>query len=307
MSTDETTAPPQGPPPGYGTGAGALPPIATLRRSRTDRKLAGVAGGLGRYAGVDPLILRILFVVLTIFGGSGILLYVARLAAHRRRRRGRVAGPAALPRPHRRLDRVHGRLRDRRAHPRAGLHGRGARHRTRPRRSRRPGRRRGRSCCSCCATGSDRPRAHPARCRTARCRHRSRRPAPAPSARPPAPPTPSRDGRLRAAEPDRPGAARPGRTAARCAGPGRPAGPARLLPATSAGAAPAAAASARALGPRRRDLLHRAGRRRPDAALERGERRLRGRLPGRGRPRAPRSGSRPSACWSAPSWAGPAG
>jgi phage shock protein PspC (stress-responsive transcriptional regulator) len=76
MSTDETTAP-QGPPPGYATGAGALPPIATLRRSRTDRKLAGVAGGLGRYAGVDPLILRILFVVLTIFGGSGILLYVA--------------------------------------------------------------------------------------------------------------------------------------------------------------------------------------------------------------------------------------
>ena len=77
MSTDDTAAPPQGPPPGYSTGAGALPPIATLRRSRTDRKLAGVAGGLGRYAGVDPLILRILFVVLTIFGGSGILLYVA--------------------------------------------------------------------------------------------------------------------------------------------------------------------------------------------------------------------------------------
>jgi phage shock protein PspC (stress-responsive transcriptional regulator) len=77
MSTDDTTAPPQGPPPGYPAGAGALPPIATLRRSRTDRKLAGVAGGLGRYAGVDPLILRILFVVLTIFGGSGILLYVA--------------------------------------------------------------------------------------------------------------------------------------------------------------------------------------------------------------------------------------
>jgi phage shock protein PspC (stress-responsive transcriptional regulator) len=77
MSTDDTTAPPPGPPPGYTTGAGALPQIATLRRSRTDRKLAGVAGGLGRYAGVDPLILRILFVVLTIFGGSGILLYVA--------------------------------------------------------------------------------------------------------------------------------------------------------------------------------------------------------------------------------------
>jgi phage shock protein PspC (stress-responsive transcriptional regulator) len=46
-----------------------------MRRSRTDRKVVGVAGGLGRWAGVDPLVLRILFVVLTLFGGSGILLY----------------------------------------------------------------------------------------------------------------------------------------------------------------------------------------------------------------------------------------
>lgn len=52
------------------------PPAAQpLRRSRTDRKIAGVAGGLGRYANVDPLILRILFVVLAVFGGSGLVLY----------------------------------------------------------------------------------------------------------------------------------------------------------------------------------------------------------------------------------------
>lgn len=51
------------------------PPLSDLRRSRSDRKVAGVAGGLGRYAGVDPLVFRILFVVLAIFGGSGILLY----------------------------------------------------------------------------------------------------------------------------------------------------------------------------------------------------------------------------------------
>jgi phage shock protein PspC (stress-responsive transcriptional regulator) len=49
--------------------------LSALRRSRTDRKLVGVAGGLGRWAGVDPLVFRILFVVLTVFGGSGILLY----------------------------------------------------------------------------------------------------------------------------------------------------------------------------------------------------------------------------------------
>jgi len=59
--------PPAGPPPA------ARPP---LRRSRTDRKVAGVAGGLGAYLGIDPVILRILFVVLAIFGGSGLLLYL---------------------------------------------------------------------------------------------------------------------------------------------------------------------------------------------------------------------------------------
>lgn len=68
MTTEDTQTRP-GPPPGQ------YPPISTLRRSRSDRKVAGVAGGLGRYAGVDPLIFRILFVVLTFFGGSGILLY----------------------------------------------------------------------------------------------------------------------------------------------------------------------------------------------------------------------------------------
>jgi phage shock protein PspC (stress-responsive transcriptional regulator) len=69
MTADETQAQPgTAPPRGY-------PPLSALRRSRTDRKLFGVAGGLGRYAGVDPLIFRILFVVLAVFGGSGILLY----------------------------------------------------------------------------------------------------------------------------------------------------------------------------------------------------------------------------------------
>jgi phage shock protein PspC (stress-responsive transcriptional regulator) len=95
MSTDQTATPheppPQEPPPGNqapppgsqapppggpGQPPPAFPPLSTLRRSRTDRKLAGVSGGIGRWAGVDPLIIRILFVVLTLFGGSGILLYV---------------------------------------------------------------------------------------------------------------------------------------------------------------------------------------------------------------------------------------
>lgn len=47
-----------------------------LYRSQSDRWLGGVCGGLGAYAGIDPTIIRILFVLLVIFGGSGGLLYI---------------------------------------------------------------------------------------------------------------------------------------------------------------------------------------------------------------------------------------
>lgn len=47
-----------------------------LYRSEKNRIIAGVAGGLGEYFGIDPTIVRILFVILTVFGGSGILLYL---------------------------------------------------------------------------------------------------------------------------------------------------------------------------------------------------------------------------------------
>ena len=46
------------------------------RRSTNDRKVAGVAGGLGRAFGVDPVLIRVGFVVLTVMGGFGGLLYV---------------------------------------------------------------------------------------------------------------------------------------------------------------------------------------------------------------------------------------
>lgn len=48
-----------------------------LCRSVTDRKVAGVAGGLGRHLNIDPTILRVAFVVLAFFGGAGLLLYAA--------------------------------------------------------------------------------------------------------------------------------------------------------------------------------------------------------------------------------------
>jgi phage shock protein PspC (stress-responsive transcriptional regulator) len=48
-----------------------------LMRSE-DRMVAGVAGGLGDYLGIDPTLVRILFVLLTLLGGGGlgILLYI---------------------------------------------------------------------------------------------------------------------------------------------------------------------------------------------------------------------------------------
>src|SRR3954449_2886952 len=47
----------------------------TLHRSVTDRKVAGVAGGLGRHLNIDPKILRVLLVVLCLFGGAGFVVY----------------------------------------------------------------------------------------------------------------------------------------------------------------------------------------------------------------------------------------
>ena len=55
----------------------ADPPFVTSRlvRPRHDRVVGGVAAGLGEHFGLDPLIFRAAFVVLTLAGGSGIGLY----------------------------------------------------------------------------------------------------------------------------------------------------------------------------------------------------------------------------------------
>jgi phage shock protein PspC (stress-responsive transcriptional regulator) len=50
-----------------------------LTRSRSDRIIGGVCGGLGRYFNVDPLLFRIGAVALVFVGGAGILLYLAAL------------------------------------------------------------------------------------------------------------------------------------------------------------------------------------------------------------------------------------
>jgi len=47
-----------------------------LYRSVTDKMLAGVCGGLAEYFAIDPVIVRLIFVLAVIFGGSGILAYI---------------------------------------------------------------------------------------------------------------------------------------------------------------------------------------------------------------------------------------
>ena len=69
MTTNTEFTPPPPPPP--------LPPVPRppLRRSRNDKVVAGVAGGFAQWLGIDPVIVRVVLVVLAIFGGSGLLLY----------------------------------------------------------------------------------------------------------------------------------------------------------------------------------------------------------------------------------------
>ncbi len=47
-----------------------------LYRSRTDRKIAGVCGGLGEYFNFDPTLVRLLFVLGLIFVGGTLLAYL---------------------------------------------------------------------------------------------------------------------------------------------------------------------------------------------------------------------------------------
>lgn len=71
MTTNDapSTAPAPPAPPGPPGGR-------ALRRSRDQRIIAGVCGGLGRYTGLDPIIFRIVLAVLIPFGGVGAVIYL---------------------------------------------------------------------------------------------------------------------------------------------------------------------------------------------------------------------------------------
>lgn len=48
-----------------------------LEKSRSNRVISGVLGGIGEYFNIDPTIVRIIFIILTVFGvGSPFLIYI---------------------------------------------------------------------------------------------------------------------------------------------------------------------------------------------------------------------------------------
>ena len=84
----------------------AVEDAATVRRplcrSSTDRLIAGVAGGIGAYFGIDAVIVRIAFIVLTFLGGAGPFLYlIGWLALPKQDSRSVIAKALGGDSPHR--------------------------------------------------------------------------------------------------------------------------------------------------------------------------------------------------------------
>jgi phage shock protein PspC (stress-responsive transcriptional regulator) len=69
MPDDHTPSTPKAPT------SGPRSPIGGFTRSRTDRLIGGVAGGIAKRLDIEPIIVRAVFVILTVAGGGGLLLY----------------------------------------------------------------------------------------------------------------------------------------------------------------------------------------------------------------------------------------
>ncbi len=50
--------------------------VRKLTRSNTDKWIGGVCGGLGEYMGLDTTVVRLIFILLALLGGHGILIYL---------------------------------------------------------------------------------------------------------------------------------------------------------------------------------------------------------------------------------------
>jgi phage shock protein C len=77
---------------------GPSAPPQRLVRSRSERVIAGVCGGIGRYLGVDPVLLRIAFIVLALANGLGVIGYVVAWVAIPEERPGQPSATAREPR-----------------------------------------------------------------------------------------------------------------------------------------------------------------------------------------------------------------
>ena len=69
-----------------------------LRRSTSDKVLAGVCGGLGRYLGVEPVLLRVAAVVLALANGLGLIAYVIAWIVIPEERAGQPVAAVRAPR-----------------------------------------------------------------------------------------------------------------------------------------------------------------------------------------------------------------
>ena len=47
-----------------------------LYKSSTDKKVCGVCGGIANYFDVDPTVIRLIWVIFTLVGGSGLIPYI---------------------------------------------------------------------------------------------------------------------------------------------------------------------------------------------------------------------------------------
>jgi len=47
-----------------------------LYKSSTDKKVCGVCGGIANYFNVDPTVIRLIWVIFTLAGGSGLIAYI---------------------------------------------------------------------------------------------------------------------------------------------------------------------------------------------------------------------------------------
>jgi phage shock protein C len=94
-----TQLPPEpGPTGSTGPSEPPQPAQRVVRRSRSERVLAGVCGGVGRYFGVDPVLLRIAFIILALANGLGVVAYVVAWVAIPEEQPDQPPGPPSEPR-----------------------------------------------------------------------------------------------------------------------------------------------------------------------------------------------------------------